>query len=234
VHGRGAARAGAAPRLGGVGLATSRTVEDSRRPGACLSAIGKQVPRWRPAGRGFEGVAGMTTKETRSLAAIAEALARKPFYGNTMGLASNLKPLVAHFAPAPLSEFDGKWCAAFVYHCAAVAGLGLPPRHPRPVSCSFAAVRGWLEWAKLPGNRFYHSARQSGFAPRRGDLVVFDRLFDPGPHDHMGVVLAADGGALRVAEGNVNNLSAVVRRPRNAHVRGYVRIPRGYTYVPAP
>lgn len=166
------------------------------------------------------------------LAAAAELLARKPFYGNTMGLTSNLQPIVRHFAPAPHSEFDGKWCAAFVYHCCVVAGLDLPSRHPKPVSCSFAGVRAWIEWAKLSSNGFYFSARNKNFTPQRGDLVVFDHLFVPGPHDHMGVVLTVGKRKIRVAEGNVNNLSAVVERKRNSRIRGYIRIPEDYRYEP--
>ena len=149
-----------------------------------------------------------------------------------MGLKSNLQPIVRHFAPAPHRYLDAKWCAAFVYHCCIKAGLGLPARHPTPVSCSFASVRAWIEWAKLPHNRFYFSARHATLTPRRGDLIVFDRLFDPGPHDHVGVVLAVRKTTIRTAEGNVNNLSAVVDRPRNAHVRGYIRIPNNYRYRP--
>jgi hypothetical protein len=174
----------------------------------------------------------IVTTGKHSLATVAETLARKPFYGNTMGLKSNLQPIVNHFAPAPHSEFDGKWCAAFVYHCCVVVGFGLPPRHPKPVSCSFASVRGWIEWAKLPPNRFYFSARNATFAPERGDLVVFDRLFMPAPHDHIGVVLAVGESKIQVAEGNVNNLSAVVERERNFHIRGYIRIPEDYRYEP--
>jgi len=164
------------------------------------------------------------------LATVAEALARTPFYGNTMGLTSNLQPIVKHFSPAPHSEFDGKWCAAFVYHCSFQAGLDLPPRHPEPVSCSFAGVRAWIEWAKLPPNRFYSSARNATYTPKRGDLVVFDWLFDPGPHDHIGVVLAVGKSKIWVAEGNVNNVSNVVERKRNSHVRGFIRIPKHYRY----
>jgi hypothetical protein len=176
------------------------------------------------------GADGRRRTEERSLAAVAEALARKPFYGNTMGLKSNLQPIVKHFAPAAHREFDGKWCAAFLYHCCVLVGFGLPARHPRPVSCSFAGVPAWIEWAKLPANRFYFSARNATFAPERSDIVVFDRLFDPGPHDHIGVVLAVDKRVIQVAEGNVNNLSAVVERERNSHVRGYIRIPQDYRY----
>ena len=96
-----------------------------------------------------------------------------------------------------------------------------------------AGVRTWLEWAKQSENRFYFSARRRGFRPRRGDLVIFDRVFDPGPHDHIGVVLRVSTGKLRVAEGNVNNLSAIVERARDSHIRGYIRVPDDYLKDPA-
>jgi hypothetical protein len=164
------------------------------------------------------------------LAQIAEALARTPLHGRTMGLPSNIAILTDHFPRGPRREFDRKWCAAFVYHCCVQAGFRLPPRHPKPVPGSFAGVPSWLAWAKLPQNRFYFAAAAPGFRPRRGDIVVYDRVFDPGPHDHIGVVLGVSKTTLRVAEGNVNNVSAVLTRERNGHVRGYVRIPNEYRY----
>ena len=70
------------------------------------------------------------------------------------------------------------------------------------------------------------------FTPWRGDIVIYDRVFDPGPHDHMGVVLAMMKDRMVVAEGNLNNISAVVERKPGRHVRGFVRIPDGYVYEP--
>jgi len=99
------------------------------------------------------------------------------------------------------------------------------------VSCTFGGVVAWLQWAKLPGNRFYFAARNPRFAPDRGDLVVYDRvLHPPCQHDHIGIVLEVLDGNLRVAEGNVGNVSAVVTRERNSHVRGHIRIPNDYVY----
>ena len=155
---------------------------------------------------------------------MAETLALKPFHGNTMGLRSNLKPITDHFA-GPRSDFKGKWCAAFVYHCCVLAGFDIPPRYPSRAFGSFAGVPAWLGWAKLPCNRFYHSARNSIFSPARGDIVIYDRVFDPGPHDHMGIVVEVLDRRIRVAEGNVNDLSAVVERARDRHIRGYIRLP---------
>ena len=168
----------------------------------------------------------------RRLAEVAERLARVPFHGNTMGLRSNLSVLTEHFPRGPRSDFKRKWCAAFVYHCCILAGFPIPARHPEAVSCSFAGVLAWIQWAKLPQNRFYFSARNPRFCPRRGDIVVYDRVFDPGPHDHIGILLSSDKKGLLVAEGNVNDISTVVRRERNSHIRGYIRIPNTYKYAP--
>jgi hypothetical protein len=170
-------------------------------------------------------------RKHEKLATCAEAFAGKPFHGNTTGLPSNLTPITDHFPRGPRSDFEGKWCAAFVYHCCVSAGYDLPHRHPAPLTCNFAGVRAWLEWAKLPRNRFYFARGNPGFAPQRGDIVIYDGVFDPGPHDHIGIVLGVAGHVLTVAEGNVGNISAVVERKMGRRVRGFVRIPEDYVYA---
>ena len=168
----------------------------------------------------------------QKLVRIARALAQKPFHGKLMGLSSNIDPLTDHFLDGPRKEFDGKWCAAFVYHCCIQAGFKIPYRYPAKDFGTFAGVRAWLQWAKLRETRYYHSSRNLEFSPRPGDIVVFDNLFDPGPHDHIGIVLAVDSQTLQIAEGNVNNISIVTSRSRNSHIRGYIRIPDNYMHVP--
>jgi CHAP domain-containing protein len=172
----------------------------------------------------------VTSRTREALATVAESLARKPYHGNTTGLRSNLQPIIDHFPKGPRSDFDGKWCAAFVYHCCVEAGYDLPygPGEDRP--CNFAGVKAWLYWAKLPHNRFYFARRNRDFTPERGDIVIYDNVFMPCPHDHIGIVLAVSDTYLTVAEGNVSDISAVVQRPRNSHIRGYIRIPDGYRY----
>ena len=166
------------------------------------------------------------------LAICAEAFAKRPFHGNLVGLRSNLKPITDHFPKGPRSDFEGKWCAAFVYHCCVSAGYNLPHRHPEPLTCNFAGVRAWLEWYKLPWNQFYFARRNHSFSPQRGDIVIYDGVFDPGPHDHIGVVLTLWEDRLLVAEGNVNNISVIVEREIGQHVRGFVRIPDDYVFEP--
>lgn len=168
----------------------------------------------------------------QKLIATAENLALKPFHDKVMGLPSNIEPITDHFPDGPRKEFDGKWCAAFVYHCCIQAGFNIPCRYPTTEFGTFAAVRAWLLWAKLQENQFYFSSRNLRYRPKPGDIVIYDHVFDPGPHDHIGIVLIVSENKLRVAEGNVNNMSAIVERERNGRIRGYIRIPNNYWHKP--
>lgn len=98
------------------------------------------------------------------------------------------------------------------------------------VSCRFAAVPAWLEWAKLPEIGFFHRVDEPGFAPERGDLVIYDRLVSDAEHDHIGVLLGLDDCVLIVAEGNVNNRSGISRRHRFQQVNGFIRVEDSYRY----
>ena len=158
-----------------------------------------------------------------ALAATAAAEARRCYHGTAVGLMSNLAPIAALFPTGPdwpLHRWDNCWCAAFVYFCCVRTGFGLPARYPDPlVRTSFAACIAWEQWARLPGvGRF--RARADG--AETGDIVLYDRVFSDGACDHMGVVVAASAGMLRVAEGNFNNVSAIVTRPED-----------GWTVAPA-
>ena len=93
---------------------------------------------------------------------------------------------------------------------------------------SFAGVYAWLEWAKLYKNKYYHPRKSKTFKPSKGDIVIYDNIFDPGPHDHIGIILSARGSNLVVAEGNVNNISSILCRKINKNTRGYIRLPNNY------
>lgn len=172
------------------------------------------------------------SNKRKRLADIGEELARRPFHGKTVGLRSNIRELTDHFPGDLRSRFNKAWCAAFVFHCCKKAGFHIPPRHPKPVSCSFAGVLAWIEWGKLADNRFYFARQNLRFYPERGDIVVYDHVYVPGPHDHMGIILEVRKGNILAAEGNINDISSVVRRDLNAHIRGYIRIPEEYRYEP--
>lgn len=127
-------------------------------------------------------------------------------------------------------QLSGNWCAAFVYHCCYEAGFILPMRHPR-VEQRFTSIKGWLDFASLLVNGFYHPKGETGFIPERGDIVVFDRLLeDKQPADHMGVVVMTSPERITVAEGNArsSNVSDVIEHSATHHVRGYIRLPNDY------
>ena len=54
--------------------------------------------------------------------------------------------------------------------------------------------------------------------------MLYDRVFEAGAHDHMGIIVAVDEERIRVAEGNFNNVSCIVTRPVDAHVRCLIRM----------
>ena len=94
------------------------------------------------------------------------------------------------------------------------------------------AVKAWQEWAGLGSVSFYHPVMELTFTARRGDIVIYDALLSDKPHDHIGIVLGAQGQEITVAEGNAgnSNRSAIVRRHAAQHVAGYIRIDDFYEY----
>ena len=159
------------------------------------------------------------------LAKVARREALRCFHGFVMETEPNLEPIISLFPAWPLREWDGKWCAAFIYYCCRLAGLDLPVRHPDGrITCNFAGCLAWEQWATLPKTGFWHQPDEPGFIPDAGDIVLYDGVFDPGPHDHIGIVLQNKPDCLVVAEGNFNNVSAVVERLKDSHIRGFIRI----------
>ena len=66
--------------------------------------------------------------------------------------------------------------------------------------------------------------------PQPGDIVLFDRVFANKVHDHIGIVLENRPNSLITAEGNLGNVSGVVERPKDGHIRGYISLPDGFVY----
>ena len=163
------------------------------------------------------------------LAGIAKAAALLPFHGFSEGEASNLGPLVQPFPGWTVEEADGLWCAAFVYHCCLEAGFDIPIRPDGCVTCHLAGCIAWEEFARSDPKIGYHQAG-GGFVPEAGDIVLYDRVFENREHDHIGIVIEVRGDTILAAEGNVSNRSALIERPVDGHIRGYIRIPDGYRY----
>ncbi len=165
----------------------------------------------------------------KKLAAIAQIYALKPFHGFVMSLKPNIDQITELFPPWSLRNWDNKWCAAFVYFCCRKAGFNLPVRHPNPkISCNFAGCGAWLQWAQIEG--FYSRRLEKTFKPITGDIVLYDHIFEDKPHDHIGIIIEADKNSVRTAEGNVNNISTIIKRPIDSHIRGYIRIPENYHF----
>ena len=163
------------------------------------------------------------------LAEIARKEAMKFYHGYVSGTESNLGEIIGYFPKWTKEEADGLWCAAFVYHCCGIAGYRLPVRPKECVTCNLAGCIAWEEWAKADARVEYYPG-DSGIWPQEGDIVLFDRVFCDAEHDHIGVVVEVKGDVLLVAEGNFGNVSCLVERRRDAHIRAYIRIPYGFVY----
>ncbi len=164
------------------------------------------------------------------LAETARTEALKCFHGDVMTIPSNLAPIISLFPGWTLSEADGLWCAAFVYYCCQKAGFRFPIRPIAGLSCNLAGCLAWEEWAQTDPRIEYHPADDLSFQPNAGDIVLFDNVFVPTGHDHIGIVLECGSDYLLTAEGNVNNLSTLLERKKDHHIRAYIRIPNHFSY----
>jgi len=66
--------------------------------------------------------------------------------------------------------------------------------------------------------------------PEAGDIVLFDNVFINHEHDHIGIVIENKNASIIVAEGNINNVSGIVERKKDLHIRAYIRIPDNFKY----
>ena len=171
----------------------------------------------------------MDNTTRKHLAEVAGKAAQIPFHGYMEGKESNLEPVIRFFPNWTLREADGLWCAAFVYYCCREAGFEIPIRPDECKTCHLAGCIAWEELAEGDPRITYHKGGE-GFAPDAGDIVLYDRVFENKEHDHIGIVMENRGDTILAAEGNINNKSGIIERPKDAHIRGYIRIPDGYKY----
>lgn len=160
------------------------------------------------------------------LAETARREALKCLHGFVCGSESTLASIIAPFPKWTLREADGLWCAAFVYHCCTESGMRFPIRPKECISSNLAGCSAWEEWAQSDGRLSYFRTGE----PQPGDIVLFDRVFCNAEHDHIGIVLEALPDRLITAEGNFGNVSAIVERPLDAHIRAFIRIPEYFSY----
>ena len=177
----------------------------------------------------FEGGIGMEKATRKKLAEIAGKAAQIPFHGYLEGKESNLDPIIRFFPKWTLREADGLWCAAFVYYCCRKAGFEIPIRPDECKTCHLAGCIAWEEFALGDIQTAYRKGTE-GFVPEAGDIVIYDRVFQDREHDHMGIILQSTENTIIAAEGNLNNTSGIIERPKDEHIRGYIRIPDGYRY----
>lgn len=163
-----------------------------------------------------------------NLAKVAKEKALLPFHGAADGKASNLAPIAALFPTWSEDAADGLWCAAFVLYCFREAGFAIPYRPKACKTCHLAGCLGWEEFAKFDPRIEYHKG-DGDFVPQAGDIVLYDRVFENAEHDHIGIVLEKREHTILAAEGNLNNISGVIERPIDEHIRAYIRIPDGYS-----
>lgn len=111
------------------------------------------------------------------------------------------------------------------------AGFLLPIRYPNG-NHRLAGVGAILEWARLSETGFIHYDGKDNFTPRRGDIVIYEKLLSDKSHDHIGIVLACEDKEILVAEGNRDNenYSSVFRRDRQHCILGYIRIDNEYQF----
>lgn len=155
--------------------------------------------------------------------------AMKFYHGYVSGTVSNLEKILECFPGWTKEEADGLWCAAFVYHCCRLSGFGIPIRPRGAVTCHLGGCIAWEEWA-LVDARVAYFGKGGDIVPQPGDIVLFDRVFHNSEHDHIGVVLEVKDGSIVTAEGNFNNVSCIVERKMDEHIRGLIRIPENYVY----
>lgn len=163
------------------------------------------------------------------LAEVARKQAMLPFHGKTEGAESNIKPMIDLFPKWNVTDADKMWCAAFVYYCCVKAGFDIPYSPDACMTCSLAGCGGWEEFA-LGDKRIEYYGKNEKFLPAPGDIVLYDNVFIGREHDHIGIILSADESSITAAEGNIgnSNMSGIIMRPRDEHIRAYIRIPDGF------
>jgi len=166
----------------------------------------------------------------RKLAHVAKTEAQRFLHGKVMCTEHNLHEVIESFPKFLIEEADGMWCAAFVYYCCKKAGYNIPIK-PWACSCNLAGCNAWDEWAQADENIVYATPDDVNFTPAAGDIVLFDRVFEGKEHDHIGVVIENRDASIVTAEGNINNVSGVIERYKDAHIRAYIRLPDHYEYT---
>lgn len=165
-----------------------------------------------------------------NLAAIAKVQSLKCYHGAVMQTQPTIESIIRHFPKWTLEEADGNWCAAFVYYCCIEAGFDIPIRPKECRSCNLAGCGAWEEWALADPRISYCAGTANHFTPAAGNIVLFDRVFIGKEHDHIGIVIENKAHSIVVAEGNINNISGIIERRKDEHIRAFITIPDDFSY----
>lgn len=173
----------------------------------------------------------MESATRKKLAEIATEKAQMPFHGYLEDKESNIEPIIKYFPKWNIKDADKLWCAAFVYYCCIEAGFQIPYSPNECITCSLAGCGGWEEYA-IGDSRIEYHKRDDNFVPEAGDIVIYDRVFINQEHDHIGIILEVHTDTITVAERTTfnDNISRVIERQIDEHIRAYIRIPNGYRY----
>lgn len=167
-----------------------------------------------------------------NLAKIAKAEALRPFHGFLPNEDSNIKPIVDLFPKWSITQADRNWCAGFVYYCCVKAGFLIPYSPDECVSCSLAGCGGWEDFSLGDTRIEYNTSSDKKFIPEPGDIVLYDKVFINREHDHIGIIIENKINTIIAAEGNTysDNISRILERNKDEHIRAYIRIPNGFSY----
>lgn len=179
--------------------------------------------------RNLYNMRGVIMVTLQKLADVARIEAQSFYHGKVMQTEPNIYPLIEFF-PWSIDKADGNWCAAFVYSCCIKAGFEIPIKPNGCVSSNLAGCAAWEEWAIKDTRIEYHNADKIDFIPDAGDIVLFDKVFIDVEHDHIGIIIENKETSIIVAEGNINNVSGIIERNKDLHIRAYIRLPDNFKY----
>jgi len=168
--------------------------------------------------------------KSQKLSQIAKMEAQRFFHGRVMKTEHNLHEIIEPFPKWEIEESDGMWCAGFVYYCCKKAGFDLPISPKECRTCNLAGCGAWEELAIADSDIIYTNANDNDYIPSPGDIVLFDRVFIDEEHDHIGIIVENKHNSIIVAEGNINNVSGIIERKKDSHIRAYIRFPDNYRY----
>ncbi|MBQ7203114.1 MAG: CHAP domain-containing protein [Eubacterium sp.] len=97
--------------------------------------------------------------------------------------------------------YQGAWCTTFVLWCYYKTGLAYNVKLYGTIVPNGGNCNSMISWYQNKGR--YHT-RESGYTPKKGDLVFFDWSGN-GSSQHVGLVSSTSGSTINTIEGNCSN-----------------------------